>query len=384
MNTNVISAKTPLKRWFWGQMSPHVLPVAARIWPDFSPAVVLSPKVPGEAMTMRLPLPLHPHHPAAAAPPLAALPVADNFMKNTIKIGTRGSQLALWQANWVKGQIEAKFPTVQVQIIKIKTTGDKIVDRPLAMVGGKGLFVKEIERALLDKDIDIAVHSMKDMPGDLPQGLCIGAIPVREDPRDVLVSRNNLSLMELPAGATIGTSSLRRASQIKHVRPDLNIASIRGNLGTRLGKLDKGEFDAIVLAAAGIIRLGMKDRITQYLEPDTMLPAVGQGALCIETRDNDTDIAPFLAVLDNPETRITVMAERAFLQKLEGSCHIPVACFGTLEAGELTLTGLVASEDGIQMVKEVSKGSGASAEAIGTSLATTLLDRGAAQILENL
>ena len=365
-------------------MSPHVLPVAARIWPDFSPAVVLSPKAPKGAMPMRLRPPLHPHHPAAAAPPPAALPVADNFMKNTIKIGTRGSQLALWQANWVKGQIEAQFPTVQVQIIKIKTTGDKIVDRPLAMVGGKGLFVKEIEKALLDKEIDIAVHSMKDMPGDLPQGLCIGAIPMREDPRDVLVSRNNLSLMELLPGATIGTSSLRRASQIKYVRPDLDIASIRGNLGTRLGKLDNGDFDAIVLAAAGIIRLGMKERITQYLEPDTMLPAVGQGALCIETRENDTDIAPLLAVLDNQETRIPVMAERAFLRKLEGSCHIPVACFGTLEAQELTLTGLVASEDGTQMVKEVSKGPGASAEAIGTSLATILLDRGAAQILENL
>ncbi|WP_084066364.1 hydroxymethylbilane synthase [Desulfocicer vacuolatum] len=305
-------------------------------------------------------------------------------MKNIIKIGTRGSQLALWQANWVKNQIESGFPEIQALIIEIKTTGDKIVDRPLAMVGGKGLFVKEIEKALLDKDIDIAVHSMKDMPGDLPGGLCIGAIPVREDPRDVLVSRNNIPLNELPSGAVIGTSSLRRASQIKYVRPDLTIASIRGNLGTRLGKLDNGDFDAIVLAAAGIIRLGMKERITQYLEPDTMLPAVGQGALCIETRENDADIAPILAVLDNRDTRIPVVAERAFLRKLEGSCHIPVACFGTLKDRELILTGLVASEDGTQMVKEVSRGPGASAEAIGTSLATTLLDRGAAQILENL
>ncbi len=305
-------------------------------------------------------------------------------MKNTIKIGTRGSQLALWQANWVKDEIELQFPDTRVDIIKIKTTGDKIVDRPLAMVGGKGLFVKEIEKALLDGDIDIAVHSMKDMPGDLPDGLCIGAIPQREDPRDVLVTRNNQTLMELPPGAKIGTSSLRRASQIRYARPDLAISSIRGNLGTRLGKLDKGDFDAIVLAAAGIIRLGMKEQITQYLEPDTMLPAVGQGALCIETRQNDANMAPFLAMLDHRETRIPVLAERAFLRKLEGSCHIPVACFGIVQAQEIILTGLVASEDGTRMVKETSRGPVASAEAIGTSLANILLDRGAAHILENL
>ena len=305
-------------------------------------------------------------------------------MKNTIKIGTRGSQLALWQANWVKDQIATHFPETRVEIIKIKTTGDRIVDRPLAMVGGKGLFVKEIERALLDDEIDMAVHSMKDMPGELPPGLCIGAIPMREDPRDVLVSRNNLPLTDLPRGGIIGTSSLRRASQIRHARPDLVISSIRGNLGTRLSKLDTGEFDAIVLAAAGIIRLGMRERITQYLEPDTMLPAVGQGALCIETRTNDVNTAPFLAVLDHRNTRIPVLAERAFLRKLEGSCHIPVACFGTIEGQEIVLTGLVASEDGAQLVKETSRGSVASAEAIGTSLANTLLDRGAAQILENL
>lgn len=305
-------------------------------------------------------------------------------MKNTIKIGTRGSRLALWQANWVKDTIKSAFPDVRVDIIKIKTTGDKIVDRPLAMVGGKGLFVKEIEKALLEEDIDLAVHSMKDMPGDLPQGLCIGAIPLREDPRDVLVSRENQTIMELPSGAKVGTSSLRRASQISFTRSDLVISSIRGNLGTRLDKLDRGEFDAIVLAAAGIIRLGMKERISQYLEPDTMLPAVGQGALCIETRQNDANMAPVLDMLDHRETRIPVLAERAFLRKLEGSCHIPVACFGIIENQEIILTGLVASEDGTQMVKETSRGPVASAEAIGTSLANTLLDRGAAHILENL
>ncbi len=363
-------------------MCPSVLPAKARICPACCPAAALSPKATRAAVpTLRRP---HPHHPAADALPPAALPVPDKFMKNTIKIGTRGSQLALWQANWVKDKIELQFPDTQVDIIKIKTTGDKIVDRPLAMVGGKGLFVKEIEKALLDGDVDIAVHSMKDMPGDLPEGLCIGAIPLREDPRDVLVSRNNKTLMELAPGAKIGTSSLRRASQIRYARPDLVISSIRGNLGTRLGKLDNGEFDAIVLAAAGIIRLGMKERISQYLEPDTMLPAVGQGALCIETRQNDANMVPFLDMLDHRETRIPVLAERAFLRKLEGSCHIPVACFGIVQAREIILTGLVASEDGTRMVKETSRGPAASAEAIGTSLANILLDRGAAHILENL
>ncbi|MBF0233289.1 MAG: hydroxymethylbilane synthase, partial [Desulfamplus sp.] len=207
-------------------------------------------------------------------------------MTNIIKIGTRGSQLALWQANWVKSQIE-RISHVQTEIIKIKTTGDQITDRPLSMVGGKGLFVKEIEQQLLDRDIDIAVHSMKDMPGELPEGLTVGAIPTRENPFDVLISRDNLCLDDLPAGSRIGTSSLRRASQLKHVRPDITTLSIRGNLDTRLRKLDTGEYDAIILAAAGLIRLGMADRITQYLDEDIMVPAVGQGALCIESRHSN-------------------------------------------------------------------------------------------------
>ena len=305
-------------------------------------------------------------------------------MKNKYYIGTRGSELALWQARWVKSRIETAFDHVQAEIVKIKTTGDRIVDRPLSMVGGKGLFVKEIEMALFEGRIDLAVHSMKDMPGELPEGLCIGAVPVREDPRDVLVSRGNHLLTELPRGARIGTSSLRRASQIRHARPDLDIASIRGNLGTRLEKLAKGEFDAIVLAAAGIIRLGMKSHITQYLEPDIMLPAVGQGALCIETRRQDPDIAPLMKMLDSADTRIPVMAERAFLRRLEGSCHIPVACFGTMENQHLTLTGLVADENGTQVIKKTSKGPAESARAMGTELAQHLLDQGADKILENL
>ncbi|HKK90325.1 MAG TPA: hydroxymethylbilane synthase [Desulfobacteraceae bacterium] len=305
-------------------------------------------------------------------------------MRNRIRIGTRGSKLALWQTNWVKALIQQHFPELQVEIVTIKTTGDRITDRPLAMVGGKGLFVKEIETALFDKSIDLAVHSMKDMPGDLPSGLDIGAIPVRENPFDALISRNSLSLTELPGGSRIGTSSMRRASQIKHARPDLVTDSIRGNLDTRLKKLASGEFDAIILAAAGLKRLGMADKISHFFDDASMVPACGQGALCIESREEDQEIAPVLAALDDAETRITVSGERAFLKRLEGSCHIPVACFGRLDNARVTLTGLVASENGKEVVKESLSGDADAVEATGIQLADLLLDRGARQILENL
>lgn len=307
-----------------------------------------------------------------------------NNMKKIIKIGTRGSKLALWQANWVKSRIETAFPDTDAHIVKIKTTGDRIVDRPLAQVGGKGLFVKEIEKALFDKEIDIAVHSMKDMPGELPDGLFIGAVPVRENPYDVLISRENLSLEELPAGAIIGTSSLRRASQIKYARPDIVTTSIRGNLGTRLAKLDSGEFDAILLAAAGIIRLGLKNRISQILDEEVMLPAVGQGALCIEAREGDTETHHVLEMLDHFETKIPVLAERAFLKRLEGSCHIPVACFAKLKRDDVVLTGLVASTDGTRVIKETLSGKIESTEQTGIKLAELLLKQGAREILDNL
>lgn len=212
-------------------------------------------------------------------------------MKDKITIGTRGSQLALWQASFIKSEIEQRFNRIDVDLRVIKTTGDRILDRPLAQVGGKGLFVKEIEAALMAHDIDLAVHSMKDMPGELPEDLTIGAVPPRENPFDVLISNDNLKLSDYRIGAIIGTSSLRRASQIKHVRPDLTIKSIRGNLDTRLRKLKSGEYDAIVLAAAGLIRLEQEREITEYLDETTMIPAVGQGALCIEIRKNDPDIA---------------------------------------------------------------------------------------------
>ena len=305
-------------------------------------------------------------------------------MNNAIKIGTRGSQLALWQAHWVKDQLEKKSPEIQVQIVKIKTTGDRITDRPLAMVGGKGLFVKEIEQQLLDKDIDIAVHSMKDMPGELPDGLCIGAVPVRENPFDVLISRDKMTLDTLPQGAKVGTSSLRRASQIRHLRPDVQTLSIRGNLDTRIRKLENGEYDAIILAAAGLIRLGMGSKITQYLDDQQMLPAVGQGALCIESRQGDSKIDALLQTIDDRNTRIPVESERAFLKQLEGSCHIPVACFGTIDSETITLTGLVASEDGGEIIRERITGTADDAQKMGIELANTLLNRGAKEILERI
>lgn len=305
-------------------------------------------------------------------------------MTKKIQIGTRGSKLALWQTNWVKSEIERNFPDIQVEIVTIKTTGDRITDRPLAMIGGKGLFVKEIENALFEKTIDLAVHSMKDMPGELPEGLVIGAVPVRENPFDALISRNRIPLAKLPAGSKIGTSSMRRASQIKHARPDLITESIRGNLDTRLKKLASGEFDAILLAAAGLNRLGMADKITECFDENLMLPACGQGALCIESRENDKEIEPVLKSLDHLETRITVSGERSFLKRLEGSCHIPVACFGKLEKNSVTLTGLVASENGEHIIKRSLTGDFSSTQARGIKLADLLLANGAREILENL
>ena len=305
-------------------------------------------------------------------------------MEKKICIGTRGSKLALWQANFIKTEIETIFPDIDVEIKIIKTTGDRITDRPLAMIGGKGLFVKEIENGLLNHEIDIAVHSMKDMPGQLPEGLCIGAIPKRENPFDVLISNNNSLLADYKEGAKIGTSSLRRASQIKHIRPDLIIESIRGNLDTRIKKLKSGEYDAIVLAAAGLIRMELKDEITEYLDEKVMLPAVGQGALCIETRQNDDDTAPIMEKLDHYDTNICVTGERAFLKQIEGSCHIPVACFGRIVNKEIILTALVASEDGKEIIKEEIISPMDKVEDSGKALADRVLEKGGKKILENL
>jgi len=306
------------------------------------------------------------------------------LMAASLKIGTRGSKLALWQANWVRTRLEKAHPDIGVELVIIKTKGDKIQDVPLAKVGGKGLFVKEIEEALLDRRIDLAVHSMKDMPGDIPDGLCIGPVPERELPLDVLISGNGQKLADLPPGASVGTSSLRRGAQLLHLRPDIRIIPLRGNLDTRLRKLDEGRMDAIVLAAAGVHRLGLENRVTEYLDPAHMLPAVAQGALCIEIRESDPETDTLVGVLNHPETRTVVLGERAFLHRLEGSCQIPVAGYGTLENGRFTLTGLVANLDGSVVLQESAAGQADQAREIGIELAEKLLAMGADRILKEL
>jgi hydroxymethylbilane synthase len=271
-------------------------------------------------------------------------------MNASIKIGTRGSKLALWQANWVKSALNEKFPQHTIELVTIKTQGDKILDVPLAQVGGKGLFVKEIEQNLLNRRVDIAVHSMKDMPVDIPEGLHIGAIPQREIPTDVLISKKELRFSELKSGSVIGTSSLRRAAQLRHARADIVIRGLRGNLDTRLRKLESENLDAIVVAAAGVKRLNLENRITEYLNEDLMLPAVGQGALCIEIRENDPQIEEMTTALDHFQTRAIVEGERAFLNRLEGGCQIPLAGYGKIEKNRYMLSGLIADIDGSTLI----------------------------------
>jgi hydroxymethylbilane synthase len=306
-----------------------------------------------------------------------------SLMNDRLTIGTRGSKLALWQANWVQAAIQSNHPGVSVEIIVIKTKGDKILDVPLAKVGGKGLFVKEIEDALLGGKIDLAVHSMKDMPARLPGGLCIGAIPERERPHDVLISKNG-TLEDIRNGAVIGTSSLRRSAQLRYARPDVSIRPLRGNLDTRLRKLDEGDMDAVVLAAAGVRRLGLQDRITEYLDESVMLPAAGQGALCVEVREDDARTNDIVSELDDPVTRIAVSGERAFLHRLGGSCQVPIAAFGRIEADALSLSGLVADVDGSTLIREQMTGFKGAPEDVGIRLAEKLLDLGADDILERL
>lgn len=305
-------------------------------------------------------------------------------MLKPIRIGTRGSRLALWQANWIKTSLAGKFPALSVEIAVIKTSGDKILDVPLAKIGGKGLFVKEIEEALLNGSIDLAVHSMKDMPSLIPDGLSIGAVPARETPADVLISKSGSRFLELRTGARIGTSSLRRAAQLRRGRPDIEIVPLRGNLDTRLRKLESEPLDAIVLAAAGVKRLGLEDQITEYLDPDLMLPAVGQGALCVEIRKNDPEIEPLVMALDHGETRTAVMGERAFLNRLGGSCQVPIAGLGTLQNNQLVLQGLVSAIDGHTVIRDTERGAPALPEQTGVRLADRLLSMGAEEILDTL
>ena len=305
-------------------------------------------------------------------------------MKKTIKIGTRGSQLALWQANWVKSELENKNPGLAVEIIKIKTTGDKILDVPLAKVGGKGLFVKEIEEALLRGDIDLAVHSMKDVPTDLPKELHLSAITEREDPRDALISKDKRLFNELPERAKIGTSSLRRQAQLLHIRPDFRIQQLRGNLDTRIRKLTTEDLDAIIVAAAGVRRMGWQDKITEYLSIDDSLPAIGQGALGIECRIDDKETNNLLEPFNHLETSVCVKAERALLKKLEGGCQVPIAAYGIIKDKKINLIGLVASVDGTEMHKEKIEGKVEDAEKIGIELAEKLLSRGADRVLQEV
>lgn len=303
-------------------------------------------------------------------------------MKHTLRIATRKSQLALWQANWVKRCLEERYPQLEVELVRIVTKGDKILDVPLAKVGGKGLFVKEIEDALLDGRADIAVHSMKDVPIELPDGLHLPVICEREDPRDAWFSRQGTTFRELPRGARVGTSSLRRQAQLRAARPDLRFENLRGNVDTRLRKLEEAQYDAIVLAAAGVKRLGLGARVTEYLGTDVTLPAIGQGAIGIECRAEDRETNERIEPLRHEPTWITVSAERSCLARLEGGCQVPIAAFAELEGGALRIRGLVGSLDGGTLIRGEKRGPSAEAVALGRELAEDLLDRGAREILD--
>jgi hydroxymethylbilane synthase len=307
-----------------------------------------------------------------------------NGRRANLILGTRGSKLALHQSEWFQSRIHAVMPDVQVTLRKIQTSGDKIVDVPLAKIGGKGLFVKEIEEALLAGEIDLAVHSMKDVPAQLPKGLEILCVPPREDARDALISRDGRSFKDLPQGATIGTASLRRQAQLLNARPDLRIVMLRGNLDTRLRKLKEGQFDAIVLAAAGLHRLAWAHEITEYLDPSVSLPAIGQGALGIEGRSDDQFVRSVLDRLNDRATATTVTAERAFLARLEGGCQVPIAAYATLSDGQVMLDGLVAGVDGKTVLRDRIQGSSQDTHALGVQLAGRLLARGGDKILRDI
>ena len=301
-----------------------------------------------------------------------------------IVIGSRGSQLALWQAKWVKSELERLHSNADIDIRIIATSGDKIQDVPLSKIGGKGLFVKEIEEALLANEIDLAVHSMKDVPMELPTELGISVITKRENPLDALISKNGEKLADLPQGATIGTSSLRRSSQLLKYRDDFKIHPLRGNVDTRLRKVEEGKYDAILLASAGLNRLGWANRITEEISHDILLPAMGQGALGIETRLDDTKIYDFISTLNHEETNYAVTAERSLVGRLDGGCQVPIGAYARIEKGLITLKGLVASLDGEIIYKLENVGPVDDAIKIGQELGAQLLKMGANEILEKL
>ena len=304
-------------------------------------------------------------------------------MSQTIRIATRKSPLAMWQAEEVARQLKLHHPELAVEFVKMTTKGDKILDAPLAKVGGKGLFVKELEQGMLDGQADIAVHSMKDVPMAFPEGLHLPIIMEREDPRDAFVSSHYASLDDLPANARIGTSSLRRQLQLKEAMPDAQMLDLRGNVNSRLQKLDNGDYDAIILAAAGLIRLGFKDRIRSFIEPEQSLPAIGQGAVGIECRENDDTILKLLAPLNHPHTHTRLSAERAMNNRLNGGCQVPIAGYSVLEGDEIYLRGLVGRPDGSEVVRDEIRGPAAQAEQLGVELAERLLARGADAILKD-
>jgi hydroxymethylbilane synthase len=305
-------------------------------------------------------------------------------MPSELKIGTRGSQLALFQANWVKERLVQAHPDLKVTLVKIKTTGDKIQDAPLAKIGGKGLFVKEIEEALLQRRIDLAVHSIKDVPTEFPKGLHLSVITKREDPRDVLVSSDGKSLSDLPRGAKIGTSSLRRQAQLLHFRGDFELIPLRGNLDTRLKKLKTMNLDGIVLALAGVKRLGFEERITEIIPLEVSLPAIGQGALGIETRTTDQEVESQIRFLNDRDSSIAVRAERAFLGRLEGGCQVPIAAFARIPTTTLQIDGLVGTTDGKKLIRHHAEGPVEKAELLGVELAEILLGEGAKEILDEV
>ncbi len=301
-----------------------------------------------------------------------------------LRIATRKSPLALWQAEHVRERLLAAHPGLRVELVSMSTQGDRILDAPLAKVGGKGLFVKELEQSLLDGSADIAVHSMKDVPVEFPDGLYLPVICQREDPRDAFVSNTFKRLDDLPHGACVGTSSLRRQTVLHERRPDLAIVTLRGNVNTRLKKLDDGAYDAIILAAAGLLRLGFAERITEYLEPEISLPAIGQGAIGIECRSEDARIHDLVSVLHDMETYICVHAERAMNQQLQGGCQVPIAGYAQLKGEVLTLRGLVGRTDGSEVVRGTISGGAHEAAQLGVTLADDLLKRGARAILNDV
>lgn len=305
-------------------------------------------------------------------------------MGDTLHIGSRGSQLALWQANWAKDRLSEAFPDLAVEIVVISTRGDRMAEVPLSQMGGKEVWTKEIEQALLDKRIDLAVHSLKDLPTQLPSGLMLGAISQREDVRDALVGANGQTFANLPENARVATSSLRRQAQLLNARPDLKIEAIRGNVDTRLRKLEEENLDGIILASAGLIRLGWAERVTEFLDPDLCVPAPGQAALGIETRQDDERVASYVRVLNDPSTFRDVVAEREMLRLLDGGCRVPIGAWARLNGHDFLLTGVVATPDGSRVIKETSQGQVDQPIDLGRDVAQKLQALGASEILAQL